>query len=203
MEELCYSSLDLAIIISGMGLGCRATADFLERVWEGQRPFLQKMYRENKRQLILDTSYWLTYLSDKPAIDAEFPIIKKDALALGSQLPIEAYVGDCSSLDLFFKNTRLRILYGSGKDYVRIKRRTLMARYGYKRLSPALVEHFSRCTCFYHLQPYVRDGVECRIEDIDIGEMLIFRVVKLLYNPMYIKGPSSKVWVYALHIGCN
>lgn len=174
MEELCYSSLDLAVIISGMGLGCRATADFLEQVWEGERPFLQKMYRENKRQLILDTSYWLTYLSDKPAIDAVFPIIQKDAFALGNELPADAYVGDCSNLDLFFKNTRLRMLYGGGRDYVRIKRRTLMARYGYKRLSPALV---NRCTYFYHLQPHIRDGVECRIEDIGIDEMMIFRSI--------------------------
>ena len=174
MEELCYSSLDLAVIISGMGLGCRATADFLEQVWEGERPFLQKMYRENKRQLILDTSYWLTYLSDKPAIDAVFPIIQKDAFALGNELPADAYVGDCSNLDLFVKSTRLRMLYGGGRDYVRIKRRTLMARYGYKRLSPALV---NRCTYFYHLQPHIRDGVECRIEDIGIDEMMIFRSI--------------------------
>ena len=75
MDKLCFSALDLAAIISSMGLGCRATADFLEQVWEGERPFLQKVYRENKRQLILDTNYWLTYLSDKPAIDAEFPVI--------------------------------------------------------------------------------------------------------------------------------
>lgn len=177
MEELCYSALDLAAIISSMGLGCRATADFLERVWERERPFLQKIYRENKRQLILDTNYWLTYLSDKPAIDAEFPVIQRDVLALGSELPGEAYLGDCSDLDLFFKSARLRILYGGGRDYVRIKRRTLMAKYGYKRLSPALVEHFNRCTYFYHLQPYVRDWAECRIADVRIDEMVIFRVV--------------------------
>lgn len=98
-------------------------------------------------------------------------------MALGNELPADAYLGDCSGLDLFFKNTRLRILYGSGQGYVRIKRRTLMTRYGYKRLSPALVEHFNRCTYFYHLQPYVRDGVKCRIEDIGIDEMIVFRVV--------------------------
>lgn len=176
MEKLCYTALDLAAIISSMGLGCRATADFLERVWEGERPFLQRMYRKNKRQLILDTNYWLTYLSDKPTIDTEFPIIQRDALTLGNKLPTDAYTDDCSDLDLFFKGARLRILYG-GRDYVRIKRRTLMARYGYKRLSPVLIEYFNRCTYFYHLQPYVRDGVECLIEDTDINEMIIFRVV--------------------------
>ncbi len=140
-----------------MNLECQATADFLERIWEGERPFLQKIYRESKRQLILDVNYWLTYLSDKPAIDAEFPVIQRDALALGSELPFDAYTDDCTDFDLFFKNVRLWILYGGGKDYVRIKRRTLMAQYGYKRLSSALVEHFNRCTYFYHLQPYVRD----------------------------------------------
>lgn len=177
MENLCYSALDLAAIISGMGLGCRATADFLERVWDGERPFLQKIYRENKRQFILGVNYWLTYLSDKPAIDAEFPVIQRDALSLGNELSADAYVGKCSSLDLFFKNTRLRILYGGGRDYVTLKRRTLMARYGYKRLSPALVEYFNQCTYFYHLQSYVRDGIECRIEDIDIDKRVIFRVI--------------------------
>ena len=177
MEELYYSALDLAAIISGMSLGCRATADFLEQVWAGEQAFLQKIYHGNKRQLILDTNYWLTYLSDKPAIDAEFPIIQRDALALGNELPVDAYLGDCSNLDLFFKSARLRILYGGGRDYVRIKRRTLMAKYGYRRLHPPLAAHFTRCTYFYHLQPYVRDGVKCRIEDTKIDEMIIFRVI--------------------------
>lgn len=177
MEELCYSALDLAAIISSMGMGCRATADFLEQVWKGERPFLQKIYRENKRQLILDVNYWLTYLSDKPAIDAEFPMIQKDALALGNELPADTYVGDRSGLDLFFKSARLRILYGGGREYITIKRRTLMAKYGYKRLSPVLVEYFNQCTYFYHLQPYMRDWIECRIEEVGIDERIIFRLI--------------------------
>ena len=57
MEELCYSALDIAAIIGSMGLGCRAQAEFLNCVWENERPFLQKDYRNNKRQMILDVSY--------------------------------------------------------------------------------------------------------------------------------------------------
>ena len=87
MEELCYSALDLAAIISGMGLGCRAKADFLERVWEGERPFLQKMYRENKRQLILDVNYWLTYLSDKPLMQS-FQLSKRMLWPWGMNFPL-------------------------------------------------------------------------------------------------------------------
>ena len=58
-----------------------------------------------------------------------------------------------------------------------VKRRTLMGKYGYKRLSPALAEYFHQCTYFYHLQSYVRDYVECRIEDVGIDEMIVFRVI--------------------------
>lgn len=47
MEELCYSALDLAIIISGMDLGCRAKAVLLENIWEMERPFLEEIYRKN------------------------------------------------------------------------------------------------------------------------------------------------------------
>ena len=177
MDKLCFSALDLAAIISSMGLGCRATADFLEQVWEGERPFLQKVYRENKRQLILDTNYWLTYLSDKPAIDAEFPVIQRDALALGNELLTDTYIDDCKGLDLFFKSVRLRILYGSGKDYVRIKRRTLIAKYGYKLLSHALSEYFIQCMYFYHLQPHARNGIKCEIADLGMDESIIFRIV--------------------------
>lgn len=132
--------------------------------------------------MILDTNYWLTYLSDKPAIDAEFPVTQQDALTLGNELSTDAYTGDFTGLDLFFKSARLRILYEGGKGYIRIKRRTLMARYGYKRMSSALVDHFNRCIYFYHLQPYVRGRVECQIADVGIDEMIVFRVAQVIFT---------------------
>lgn len=177
MERLCYSPLDLAAIIRSMNLGCQAQADLLEQIWENERLFLQQKYRDNKRRLILDTYYQMTYLSDKPAIDAEFPNIQSDIRAIGGELLEEDYIYDDSGLDLFFKSARLRILYGEGRPHVRVKRRTLMGRYGYKRISPQLVEYFNQCTYFYHLQPYVRGGIKCRIEDVGIDEMIVFRVV--------------------------
>lgn len=92
MEELCYSALDIAAVISSMGFGCQTQAEFLNQIWENERPFLQKDYRDNKRQMILDISYWLTYFSDKPTIDAEFPVIQKDAQTVGRELEADAYI---------------------------------------------------------------------------------------------------------------
>ncbi|MDE6455272.1 MAG: hypothetical protein K2L38_05050, partial [Dysosmobacter sp.] len=43
--------------IKGMGLGCHAIAEFLERVWAEERSFLQSDYREKKRQLIFQSQF--------------------------------------------------------------------------------------------------------------------------------------------------
>ena len=177
MEEMFYRPLDIAVILSGLALNFREEMAILGQIWDQERAFIPKEYRFEKRKWLLDVLYWIHYWYDKPTIDAEFPRIQRDAVAMGSDLSADAYTDDCSDLDLFFKNTRLRILYGGGKDYVTLKRRTLMARYGYKRLSPALTEHFNQCTYFYHLQPYLRDGIECKIENVGIDEMIIFRVI--------------------------
>lgn len=177
MEELMYSAIDLAAIISSMQLDCQEQAHFLENVWDREWAFIAREYRQNKRRMLLDTFYWLMYFSDKPSIDFEFPLIQKDALAIGSDLDESNYSGEFSNLDIFFKSVRLRILYGGGSGYVRIKRRTLLRKYGYKRMSRQLADYFRRCLLFYHLQSYVRDGVQLQIEDISMDEMIIFRIM--------------------------
>ena len=136
-----------------MQLGCRDESRILDRIWEGEKAFLDIPYRANQRKFILDTYHWLQYFYDKPVIDKEFPAIQKD---------------------LAYSN---RILYGYGNDYVRIKLRTLLKQYGYKRRSQLLLQHINRCMLFYHLGATLRGGVPCSIEDADLDQMLTFRVV--------------------------
>ena len=64
MQELCYSALDIAVIVSGMELGCREESRMLDRIWEGEKSFLDEPYRANQRKFILDAYHWLQYLYD-------------------------------------------------------------------------------------------------------------------------------------------
>ena len=89
----------------------------------------------------------------------------------------EQYMSDFSNLDLFFKKIRIQILYGKGNDYVRVKLRTLLKHYGYKRRSQLLIQHINRCLYFYHLEITVRGGIPCSIEDATLDQMLIFHVI--------------------------
>ena len=177
MQELCYSALDIAVILSGMNLGCREENRVLDLIWNNEKVFLAIPYRTNQRKFILDTYYWMQYFYDKPIIDKEFPVIQKDLAYSNRVLKAEQLTNDFSDLDLFFKNMRIQILYGKGNSYVRIKLRTLLKQYGYKRRSQLLLQHINRCMLFYHLEATLRGGIPCFIEDIDLDQMLTFRIV--------------------------
>ena len=177
MQELCYSALDIAVIVSGMQLGCQEESRMLDQIWDGEKVFLVAPYRANRRKFLLDTYHWLQYFYDKPTIDSEFPSIQKDLEHTNRTLQAEQLTSDFSDLDLFFKSIRIRILYAGGNDYVRMKLRTLLKQYGYRRRSQLLLQHIHRCMLFYHLEAAQRGGVPCSIEDVDLDQMLIFRVI--------------------------
>lgn len=177
MQELCYSALDIAVIVSRMHLGCRDKSRILDQIWENEKVFLHAPYRTNKRKFILDIYQWSQYFYDKPIIDREIPAIQKDLEHINRTLLAEELTSDFSDLDLFFKSIRIRILYGYGNDYVRIKLRTLLKKYGYKRRSQLFLQHINRRMLFYHLEATLSGGVPCTIEDIDLDQMLTFRVI--------------------------
>ena len=177
MEELYYSALDLAVLISIRELGEKEIATFIEDVWNKERNFLDPQSKDNLRKLILDTHYWIYYFYDKPNIDAEFPSIQRDMIDLGNTVIKDNYTSDFSGLDLFFKNIRIRIIVDGSKDYVRIKLRTLLKQYGYKRRSKMLIDYINDCMKFYHLKAFLRGGIECKVEDVGIDEMLTFRIM--------------------------
>lgn len=177
MQKLCYSALDVAVIISSMQLGCREENRLIDLIWEGEKAFLAPQYRTNQRKFILETSHWIQYFYDKPVIDKEFPAIQRDLAHSNRTLQEDQLTSDFLDLDLFFKSIRIRILYGSGNNYVRIKLRTLLKQYGYKRRSQLLLQHINRCMLFYHLETALRGEVPCSIEDADLDQMLTFRVI--------------------------
>ena len=93
MRELCYSALDLAAIISTMDLPLKKEIDLLNIIWAMERPFLDRKYRDNHRQLILDTLYWMHYFYEKPILDGEFPAVQRD-LSHSSFSMQRSYHGD-------------------------------------------------------------------------------------------------------------
>ena len=176
MNQLLYSALDIAAIVYNMQLGCKEELKLLDLIWCRERKYLYSNHCENKRLFIHDVLYWLQYFNEKDIIDSEFPAIQKDFASLGNLLDKELYTNDFSNLDLFFKNVRIRILYLDDQNYVRVKMRTLLKRYGYKRRSQLLLQHIKQCVSFYNLEATTRGGKPCLFDQIDLDTMIVFRV---------------------------
>ena len=177
MKPLLYSALDLAAIISSMELGCREESRIMDLIWDGEKSFLLSHYQTNKRKFILDIHYWMHYFYEKPILDREFPAIQKDLQNRQHAVDMNQYMSDYFDLDLFFKSVRIRILYGGGKEYVRIKLRSLISQYGYQRRSQQLIGHINQCKQFYHLEATLRGGIACDIAACGLDKMVTFRVV--------------------------
>ena len=171
-----YDDLGVASIILSHGLGLREQMELLNRIYENDRELLEPEYQSNKSQFILDVLYWIDYLPDKVNLEKEFPAVKKDLQSVGQSDTEIASMSDEYDVELFFLNVRLRILYLGSQDFVRIKLRTLLARYGYKRRSSSLLKSLRKCLRAYGLKTYLRGGQECDIEEIKLDDMITIRM---------------------------
>lgn len=179
MRDLLYSAFELANIIDGMKLEIQAESSLIDSIWEGEKAFLEEQYRTDKLKFVLDVRYWIRYLNFAQDIDEEFPVIKKDLEHDDKEVDKEKYTSDFPDMDLFFKELRIRILYKEKKP-VRRMLRTILGEYEYQRRSKKIVEHINRCMFFYHLE-VSQGGEECDIEEVNLKDMLTFRVIGRSY----------------------
>lgn len=177
MQELLISTFDIACIADSLMLGARESSGLKKAIWDNEKDFLYLEEETNYRKWLYDIQHWTDYLYDKPALDAEFPKIQRDIEAQGSELYEEDYLSDDFDIDLFFKSMRLRLLYLNKRGFERMKLRTLLSAYGYKRRSPYIVGYVKKCLYFYHIQTYTRGNVVCDIEEIGLDEMMTLRVI--------------------------
>ncbi len=181
MKELLFSTGDIARITADMNVGIREASRIIGSVWEGEKPFLEPCFRnadkETKRKFILRVLYNINYIYDKLEMGKETSEIKRESENDGRSTNIEELKSEYSPLDFFFKKTRIRILYGGGNDYAKIKMRSLITDYGKQRRTDSLVEHFEQCMLFYHLEVFQKGGLPCDIKSCKLDTMLIFRVV--------------------------
>ena len=173
MNELFFTALDAACIINNFELSVKNSAELIRKIFYQENFFIAQDYKNNYRRWILDIRYWEGYLYDKVTFDKEFPAIKKDS---GGLLAAENFVADNFNLDLFFKTLRIKILYIGGKNYSRMKLRTLLATYGYKRRSKFFLDYVKKCLAFYKIQT-IYHGEFCDVAKINLDDMITFRII--------------------------
>ena len=173
MNELFYTALDVACIIDNFELTVKTSAELIRKIFHEENYFLAQDYKNNYRQWILDIRYCEGYLYDKVTFDKEFPAIQKDC---SGALEDKNFVTDNFNLNLFFKTLRIKILYIDKKNYSRMKLRTLLSAYGYKRRSNFFIDYVKKCLAFYQIQTFFH-GKICDVAEINLDAMITFRLI--------------------------
>ena len=150
---------------------------FLDKLYQYEYEFMHPVYKRDKKGFISDVLYWTDYLVDKEKLDREFPVVEKEYHATGKRFERDYTVSDYANFDLFFIMLRLRLIYDCEKEYTRMKLRTLLKHYGYKRRSEAIMSRIHDCMMFYHIQTYLKGEQECDIKDISLDDMITFRLL--------------------------
>ena len=171
MNELFFTAFDVACIINNFDLTENFSAELIRKLWQDDNKFLVQKYQNNYRQWFLDIRYWSDYLYDKVTFDKEFPAIQGDF----EFLKAENFITDNFNIDLFFKTLRVKILYLGEKKYSRMKLRTLLSEYGYKRRSKEFISYIKKCLAFYKIQTSFH-GKICDIAEIDLDDMITFKI---------------------------
>lgn len=173
MKELFYTAIDVACIINNFDFTESFSSELIYKLWNEEKNFLASEYRDDYRKWFLDIRYWSNYFYDKVTFDKEFPAVQKDC---GDLLEEKNFLEDNFNLDLFFKSLRIKILYIGEKNYSRMKLRTLLSAYGYKRRSKEFVAYVKKCLAFYHIQTNFH-GEICDVAEINLDDMITFRVL--------------------------
>ena len=151
--------------------------NFLEKLYQYEYEYMHPVYKKEKKRYFSDVLYWTDYLVDKEKLDMEFPVVERDYKAVGKRFESDFTVSDYADFDLFFMMLRLRLIYDYEREYTRMKLRTLLKHYGYKRRSEAITSRIRDCLMFYHIQPYLKGEQECDIRDISLDDMITFRLL--------------------------
>ncbi len=177
MKSYLYTPYELALIIQFHHMDSERYIELLQNIHRYDNIYVQPEYRQDQKMFILAVMDKLNYISDPETYISEQSDIEKDMSDFGLPNNSQANDTEHTSSHLIFKELRLRILYINRKGFAKMKLRTLLSEFGYKRRSPNVIGYIYDCFLLYHIETTLKGNVPCSIDTIDIDDMVIFRTV--------------------------
>lgn len=175
MSKYLYTAQDVALFFDYSDLKLSFEKKIKEDLWQRRKLVLDPKYRENKNELIKEISK-CRELSDYKEYKNELDIINRIFKELGSEYKISKLEYDSNYIEAFFRFIKLRLTYTENCLFIRIKLRTLLRNFGYKRRSVVLVNDIKRSMKALKLEAYLRDYQPCDIADIELDDVIIIRL---------------------------
>lgn len=175
MSKYLYTPKDIAVFFDYSDFRKSDEKMVREDLWENRDSVLDPKYRKDKKKFINAISKYMVILSLKEH-KKELEEINTIFEELGSEYEMNLLEREEYYVEAFFRFIKLRLTYIENCNFVRIKLRTLLRNFGYKRRSENIVNNIKRTMKALRLESYLRDYQPCDINEIDIDDTLIIRL---------------------------
>ena len=174
MIDLYYTPEILAYYINKFEFSQKEKIKLIHKVFYYEKAFIHPKYQNNKKLFLKKTLEFTDYLLFKDDLDDERELIQKDMHYFGNKFKNDYILSKRPPLNFFFVTTRLQLLF-SNREYIRIKLKTLLKNYGYKKKSDKILMYLQNCMYFYHIQGFNASD-EINLFEVDSNEWITFRV---------------------------
>lgn len=168
-----YSPFDIAIYFKTENLTIREEYLIVESLWEKHKELLQDCYCKEKKIFLNSLKHELYKIEGILDCADEINLILKE---MGSSYRVGELEFEHNVIDSYFKVIKLRLSYTHGTEYCRIKLRTLIRAFGYKRRTAALVEYINSTIDSLGMKVYLRGKEPCSIGEVSLDKVIVIRL---------------------------
>lgn len=136
---------------------------------------IKAKYRKDKRRFIRDIERALEQIDDENYFD-EVESINNVLWDVGSGFTIENIVDEETTIHSFFRMIKLKLTYHEETTYVRMKVRTILKNFNYKRRHPVFIKKLKKAMNAMGIVTYLKGFEICDIAEIKINDMVIMRL---------------------------
>lgn len=175
MGKYLYTVKDIGIYLNDSDLPHSKDNKILEQLWEDRNKILEIKYRNNKTFFYKSVRREMEkYLLD--ANNNETDSINKILKDIGSNFTINNSFSEQHVIEAFFRVIKLKLTYTEDVNNVKMKLRTLLGYFKYKRRSQQFIENVKRILKALCLVTYLKGYKLCDISMIKIDDMIMIRL---------------------------
>lgn len=146
----------------------------LEDLFQQHNMELSLPYRRNYK-LFRTTVYDYIISLDLTDTEVSEAQLILNEISSGTLYRFQDKVDEYDVFAFYFKLIKLQIMY-SPQQYKRLKLRTLLHDFGYKRRSLILMDNINSTLKALKLSTYLRNNEKCNIVDVKLDDMIIIRL---------------------------
>lgn len=167
-----YTPYDIAVFFISADFSLSDEKNLLSRLSESAD--IPSKYRGNYPLLKKQVANEISNFDN--TLDAEINALQILLKDVDRTFKINGIINEQGVIESYFKIIKLWLTFVEGCAFRKIKLRTLLKHFGYKRRSLQLVNEIESTLKALELKTFVRNHIACKISEADIDDMIIIRV---------------------------